>query len=214
MAYKQITVLGASSGLGLEVTHMALQNRHPVVAVARSTGALPQHENLTIVAGDARDKDVLKRAIKGSQSIIFTLGHGQNMEPTTALSESMQALLEVIADSAEKPFISCMIGYGGGDSYRFITDPLFKSYFDSILEPVYRDKAIVEKLLKRYEGGWMMAYPGKITNGPLTRFYVIEELAAGVAAGEISQSDMAHFMLVQAENNVLDHKQIVTRNPG
>ena len=59
-----VLIMGASSGIGLATTSLALQRGHAVVAFARSANSIQlQHDKLRKVAGDARDSSDVRRAI-------------------------------------------------------------------------------------------------------------------------------------------------------
>lgn len=61
-----IIVFGASGGVGKHFTNLTLDNGHNVTAFVRSPSKLElKHERLTIIQGDAFNKDAVKSAIAG-----------------------------------------------------------------------------------------------------------------------------------------------------
>ena len=70
----KITVIGASAGIGLEVTRLALQKGHEVTTLSRRVVPLPDQSNLRRVQGSATNPHEVRTAVEGADAILVTLG--------------------------------------------------------------------------------------------------------------------------------------------
>ncbi|WP_165865592.1 NAD(P)-dependent oxidoreductase [Vallicoccus soli] len=68
----RVVVLGATGATGREVVPVLLRRGHEVVAVVRDPSRAP--EGVRAVVGDARDPDVLPRALQGADAVVSALG--------------------------------------------------------------------------------------------------------------------------------------------
>jgi putative NADH-flavin reductase len=74
-----ITIIGASAGVGFETVKRALQRNHTVTTLSRSEINLPSQSNLTTLKGSATNKDDLKNSIENANAVIVALGTGKSM---------------------------------------------------------------------------------------------------------------------------------------
>jgi nucleoside-diphosphate-sugar epimerase len=92
----QVTVLGATGGIGSVVVDAFLAAGHRVVALARDPARVPPRDGLVVVRGDVRDEAALAAALDGSE-VVF---HGVNL-PYPEWDPGMVELTERIAAAAE-----------------------------------------------------------------------------------------------------------------
>ena len=73
----KLLVFGATGGTGRQTVEQALAQGHQVTAFVRQPTALTmQHPNLTVVQGDAQDKDAVRKVVPGRDDVAdFTLKH-------------------------------------------------------------------------------------------------------------------------------------------
>ncbi|MFJ3775490.1 NAD(P)-dependent oxidoreductase [Streptomyces sp. NPDC090075] len=78
-----LTVLGASGGVGTELTRQALDRGEEVVAICRHPDriALPNSPRLTRVAADVLDTEAIARALDGRDTVLSALGTGDGEKP-------------------------------------------------------------------------------------------------------------------------------------
>lgn len=194
-----ITVIGASAGVGLATVKRALQRNHKVTTLSRSPIQLPASENLIQISGSATNKSDLSKAIQNADAVIIALGTGKSMKATTLYSDFAKLLLELHSENKyRQPFI-CLTGFGAGDSGAY--NALFmKIFFSLLLKSVYADKTIMEELIAKSDLKWEIVRPGLLTDKPLTENYRTEtKLYKGINIGSISRDDVADFMVKQAE---------------
>jgi uncharacterized protein YbjT (DUF2867 family) len=71
----QITVFGATGGIGRHVVDQALADGHDVVAYVRTPEKLDRHTpRLRVVVGELSDPAAIQQAVQGSQAVISALG--------------------------------------------------------------------------------------------------------------------------------------------
>ena len=154
-----ITVIGASAGVGLETVHAALARGHRVTTLSRSVDALPASENLTVVQGTATSVDDVRLATVDADAILVTLGT-KKPGTTTLFSDAASALIEAMA-GREEPVI-VVTGFGTGDSAQF-QDPVARAFMKALLGRMYADKSRMEDILTATSLQWEIVRPGTLS---------------------------------------------------
>jgi putative NADH-flavin reductase len=194
----KITIIGASAGVGLEVTRLALQKGHDVTTLSRRIVPIPDHAKLTRVQGSATNPNDVRAAVEGADAILVTLGV-KSPFATTLFSDSARLLLQVLRETNSAPTLIVLTGFGAGDSWSYNSLPL-RIFFTLLLKAVYADKSEQERLVAGGYPRWEIVRPGRLTNGTMTgRYRTLDNLGKGMKVGAISRSDVAHFMVAQAE---------------
>jgi putative NADH-flavin reductase len=195
-----ITVIGASAGIGLETVKRALQRKHQVTTLSRSEIPLQEDGTFTSIRGSALDKVDLQKAIQHADAVIVALGTGKSMKATTLFSDFAKLLVEVRqVEKRDIPFLF-VTGFGTGESQNYVTwfVRMFLKYF---LKDVYVDKAKMEETLAASSMKWIFVRPGRLLDEPVTEKYRVETtLYKGINIGGINRSDVADFLVKQAEN--------------
>lgn len=195
-----ITIIGASAGVGLETVKRALVRNHNVTTLSRSKISLQSSPNLTTINGSATNKDNLKKAIEKANAVIVALGTGKSMKSTTLYSDFAKLLTEVqIETNSQIPFI-ILTGFGAGESGQY-NGFIMKLFFRFLLKDVYADKTKMEEIITNSKMKWEIVRPGLLKDKPLTEKYRTEtKLYQGINIGSINRSDVADFLVKQAEN--------------
>lgn len=193
-----ITIIGASAGVGLETVKRALERNHKVTTLSRSTIELPENQNLISLKGNALNKEDLQKSIENADAVIVALGTGKSMKPTTLYSDFAKILVEI----GEKDIPTIVLtGFGAGKSWDFQPNFFMKLFFKYLLKDVYADKTKMEEIITESDLNWTIVRPGLLKDKPLTEKYKIEaNLYKGVKIGSINRSDVADFMVKEAEN--------------
>lgn len=195
----KIAVIGASAGIGLQVSRLALERGHEVTALSRRIVPLPDHAKLKRVQGSATNPHHVRTAVEGAEAIFVTLGV-KSPFATTLFSDSARLLLQVLKETGSSPTLIVLTGFGAGDSWDYNSFPM-KLMFTLLLKNVYADKSEQERVISAGYPRWEIVRPGRLTNGTLTGHYrVLDYLVEGMKVGAISRADVAHFMVAQAEN--------------
>jgi putative NADH-flavin reductase len=195
----KIAIIGASAGVGLQVTRLALQKGHEVITLSRRVVPLPDHPKLKRVQGSASNPNDVRAAVEGADAILVTIGT-KSPFATTMFSDSARILLQTIREIGSSPALIVLTGFGAGDSWGYNTIPM-KVLFTLFLKRAYVDKSEQERLIAGGYPRWEIVRPGRLTNGEMTGHYrILDHLVEGMKVGAIARADVAHFMVSQAEH--------------
>lgn len=202
-----ITIIGASSGIGLLTLKQALDKGHQVTALSRSIHTLPTHPSLKAISGSATSIADLKKATGHADAVIITIGQKKNKQ-NALFSETGRAL---IALQLKVPVI-IVTGFGAGDSQPY-NSFLFRFILGTMLKKEYADKTQLENMLAGSQLQWEIVRPGMLTNGPFTgKYRSIAALYSGMKMKPISRADVADFLLSQAEKPGFIHHHVTLTN--
>lgn len=193
-----ITIIGASAGVGLETVKRALERNHTVITLSRSEIAIPGNKNLKMLKGNALNKEDFKKSIENADAIIIALGTGKSMKPTTLYSDFAKILVE----NGKKDIPTVVLtGFGAGKSWDYQPNLFMKLFFKYLLKDVYADKTKMEEIIANSDLNWTIVRPGLLKDKPLTEKYKIEtNLFKGIKIGSVNRSDVADFMIKEVEN--------------
>ncbi len=195
-----ITIIGASAGIGLETVKRGLNRNHAITTLSRSEVELEENKLLNVIIGDATNKADLLNAIQNADAIIVTLGTAKNMKATTLFSDFAKLIVEINRENKIAiPFIF-VTGFGAGESKNYVSW-LVKLFLNYFLKDVYADKTKMEEIITNSELNWTVVRPGRLLDEGLTEKYRIEnKLFKGINIGGINRADVADFLIKQAEN--------------
>jgi len=195
-----ITIIGASGGIGLEAVKRGLNRNHYITTLSRSEIKLEENKSLKIIIGDATNKADLLNAIQNADAIIVTLGTVKNTKATNLFSDFAKLMVEINREhKINVPFLF-VTGFGAGDSKNYVSW-LIKLFLKYLLKDVYADKTKMEEIITESNMNWTVVRPGRLLDKALTEKYRIEnKLYKGINIGGINRADVADFLIKQAEN--------------
>lgn len=204
-----ITIIGASAGIGLEAVKRGLNRNHSITTLSRSEVEIEDRKSLTMILGDATNKADLIQSIQNADALIITLGTRQSMKATTLFSDFAKLIVEIDKENKiDIPFI-LVTGFGAGESKNYASWPV-KMFLNFFLKDVYADKTKMEEIITKSDLNWTIVRPGRLLDKELTEKYHIEnKLFKGIKIGEISRADLADFLIKQAEKQT-ELKKYVT----
>ena len=194
-----ITIIGASAGIGLETVKRGLDRNHSITTLSRSGIEIEEKKSLNVILGDATNKADLLSSIQNADAIIVTLGTSKNMNATTLFSDFAQLMVEIHKENkTDIPFIF-VTGFGAGESKNYVPW-LVKMFLKYFLKDVYADKTKMEEIITNSDLNWTVVRPGRLFDKELTEKYRIEnKLFKGINIGGINRADVADFLIKQAE---------------
>jgi putative NADH-flavin reductase len=195
-----ITIIGASGGLGLETVKRGLNRKHTITTLSRTEIKIEEKKSLKMIIGDATNKTDLFNSIQNAEAIIVTLGTAKNMKSTTLFSDFAKLMVEINRENKINiPFIF-VTGFGAGESKNYVSW-LIKLFLNYLLKDVYGDKTKMEEIIIHSNMNWTVVRPGRLLDKGLTEKYRIEnKLFKGINIGGINRADVADFLIKQAEN--------------
>jgi putative NADH-flavin reductase len=197
-----ITIIGASAGIGLETVKRGLNRNHSITTLSRSEIEIEEKKSLNIILGDATNKADLINSIQHTDAIIVTLGTGRNMKATTLFSDFAKLIVEINREKKmDIPFIF-VTGFGAGESKNYVPW-MVKLFLKYLLKDVYADKTKMEEIITYSDLNWTVVRPGRLLDKELTEKYRIENtLFKGINIGGINRADVADFLIKQAEKQI------------
>jgi putative NADH-flavin reductase len=202
----RLAVIGATQGIGLELTRMALEAGHEVTVLVRNPAKLSlAHAGLRVLTGDARDLASAAAVSAGQDAVCLCIGVPPTRKPVQVFSQSTEAFLAALGEGPA-PKLVVVTGLGTGDSKGhggFFYDKLLNPL---LLGTIYADKDRQEDLLKASSAEWLIVRPGFLTDGPRTGQYRVVNDLTGITAGKISRRDVADFILNQVAHPTQFHQ--------
>jgi len=195
-----ITIIGASGGIGLETVKRGLNRKHSITTLSRSEVEIEENKSLKMILGDATNKADLLKAIQNAEAIIVTLGTSKNMKSTSLFSDFAKLIVEIDKENKiDIPFIF-VTGFGAGESKNYVSWAV-KMFLKYLLKDVYADKTNMEEIITHSDLNWTVVRPGRLLDKELIEKYRIEnKLFKGINIGGINRADVADFLIKQAEN--------------
>ncbi|BBI33295.1 NAD(P)-dependent oxidoreductase [Cohnella abietis] len=189
-----ILVLGATGRVGSQIVELALQAKHHVTVLVRSTEKI-QHSgaNLTIVQGNVLNKADIEDVMVGKDAVISAL----NSDGAATISESMQLIVEAMNNEGLKRIIT--VGTAGILQSKVNPDILryqsSESKRKSTLAAEDHHKAY--DILNKSELAWTIICPTYLPDGPRLGKYRVERHFLPDNGSVISVSDTAEFAFNQ-----------------
>ena len=189
-------VLGATGGTGRALVEQALGRGHRVTALVRSPEKLgPPREGLTVIRGDPRNADELRRALPDHEAVLSALGP-PGIGPSTLVADSARSTVAALQATGMRRLLVV------GVAVLFENDGLLNAFARrTFLRNVAKDHAEMERILGASGLDWTIVRPPRLTNGPLTRAYGVADGRMPPGAGlTISRADVADFLLDEVEH--------------
>jgi len=194
-----ILVVGASQGTGALAVRAALDKGHHVTAFARSPQKLAlDHPQLKKVAGNFHEAASVASAVAGHDAVIVTASATRLSafkENPRYFSQGTGYVIDAMKKAGAKRLV-VLSALGTGDS-RPLLNPVVRALIVGwLLKVPFEDHERQEEQVRASGLDWVIARPGRLTNGPARRRYV-KKVAIESVPGPISRADLADF-LVQA----------------
>lgn len=185
-----ITVFGANGGVGKHFTKLALDKGHNVTAFVRTPSKLEiEHERLTIIQGDAFDKDAVKSAIVGKDAVISCLGSTTGMKKSQQLGDMTQNIVDgMLATNIQR------IVYVASAGIDNEIPGMMGKIMMKMLKNVLTDHSNAVNYIKRNNLTYTIVRPMGLNDKVFTGVY--NEAMTGVPSSgrSISRANVADFM--------------------
>lgn len=192
----RLTVFGAAGGTGRHVVHEALAAGHEVTVLVRDPVKLGAVDpGVTVEVGDARDPEVVARAVAGAQGVISAIG-GQGLGRSTAITDAMTTIVAGLPAGTRLLAVSTV---GAGDSASQFPRAVRMTVM-VLLRNAIVDHNGQEQLIMSSDLDWTIARCVGLTDGPATGdVHVLTE--GRVGGSRISRADVARWLVGQLEDS-------------
>jgi uncharacterized protein YbjT (DUF2867 family) len=196
-----ILVIGASQGTGALTVRTALDKGHRVTALARSPNKLAlEHPQLQKVAGDFHQAASVEAAVPGHDAVIVTASATKLSafkENPRYFSQGTGYAIDAMKKAGVKR-LAVLSALGTGDSRPLLNPVLRALMINFLLKGPYADHERQEEQVRASGLEWVIARPGRLTNGPARRRYV-KKTAIESVPSSISRADVADFLVEACE---------------
>ena len=207
-----ITVFGASGGIGSHVVALATQRGHQVRAIYRTTPHEPPPGQAEIlISPDIFDPGLAAEAIRDTDVVVAAVGpnFATRHNPRTAMTSPpdlhqklARTLISAMSDTASPARLITVstASMGPADDVMGAGPRLLFRFFRTVLVPnlgrVGQDLGAMEEELAASGLDWYALRPVKLTDGPLTGHVQASDRAT---IKTISRADVAWYILSLAE---------------
>jgi putative NADH-flavin reductase len=198
-----LLILGATGGTGRQVTNQALEHEHRVTAFVRSPQKLGSlRDRVAVREGDPRSVGELQAILPGHDAVISALGP-PGVGPTTILRAAARSTVAAMQAAGVHRLIvvsAAVLFDDLGIAGRVLRQTLLRNVGD--------DSGEMERIVVASALDWTIARPPRLTNGPLTGRYDVENghLPGRSAFASISRADVADFLLSELQHNAHIHQ--------
>jgi putative NADH-flavin reductase len=199
----RLLILGATGGTGLQLTSQAVERGYSVTAFVRSPQRLGSlRHRLAVREGDPRSVAELQAILPGHDAVISALGP-PGVGPTTILRAAARSTVAAMQAAGLHRLIvvsAAVLFNDLGIAGRVLRRTLLRNVGD--------DSVGMERVVMASSLDWTIVRPPRLTNGPLTASYDVENghLPGRSAFASISGADVAHFLLIELRHNAHIHE--------
>lgn len=161
-----ITIFGASRGVGRAAVAVAASRGHIVTAVARTTAGLIG-QPATASAGNVLDAGFVARALAGADAVIVALGADPSARGDEHQTQVCSRGTRLVLDAMRAPLARIVVvsSYGIGPTHANRPFP-FNVIAATLLKEVMADKEIQERIVRESDKEWTIAQPLGLTDAP------------------------------------------------
>jgi uncharacterized protein YbjT (DUF2867 family) len=197
----QILIVGASQGTGALAVRVALDRGHRVTAFARTPDKLVfNHPKLERVIGDFHRIASVEAAVPGHDAVIVTASASRLRafkDNPRYFSQGTGYVIEAMKKSGVKRLV-VLSALGAGDSRPLLNPIVAAMMIGFLLKVPYADHDRQEQQVQASGLDWVIARPGRLTNGPAKGRYV-KKIAIEPVPSSISRADVAAFLVEACE---------------
>jgi putative NADH-flavin reductase len=199
----RLFVLGATGGVGKALLDQALEHGHQITAFVRSPEKLGAPRiGLTVVRGDPRSVAELAGALPGHDAVLSSLGP-PGPGRSTIVSECARSTAAAMQTAGVRRLLIVSAAVLFKDE-----GVLFAVLRRTLLRNVAEDQAEMERTVMASGLDWTIVRPPRLTSGPLTKHYRVEDNRMPRPRLSISRADVAHFLLDEVERGAHRHQMV------
>jgi putative NADH-flavin reductase len=163
----ELTIFGATGGIGTRLVRRALDAGHDVTAVVRDPERMPAdlRERATVVQADVMDPGAIEEAVKGAGAVVSAMGP-RDTGPTTVCRDSSRSIITAMRATGAGRFLmvsmAAIEAMPGDDPFtRHVVKPLILGRF---LRHGIADMRVAEAQVRDSGLDWTIVRPPRLTN--------------------------------------------------
>ncbi|KUN08845.1 epimerase [Streptomyces yokosukanensis] len=196
-----LTVFGATGGIGREIVRQALGAGHRVTAVVRDPARLAvTGEALEVFRADLTDPEDLRAAVRGRDAVLSGLGARSRKDAGVATRLTGTVLRAMEAEGVRRLVVVSAAPVGPAPEGDGPLDRAVLGVVSAVLKDVYTDLRGMEAELARSSTDWTSVRPPRLQDKPLTGRY--RSVVGGFPRKGrfIARADVAHAMLAMVDD--------------
>ncbi|MFE2303268.1 NAD(P)-dependent oxidoreductase [Streptomyces sp. NPDC059445] len=196
----ELTVLGATGGIGQEIVRQALDAGHRVTAVVRDPARLTvTGARLEVFRADLTDPKSLRPAVAGRHAVLSGLGARARKDAGVAARLTRTVLGAMEAEQVRRLLVVSAAPVGPGPEEDTLLDRTMLRMISALLKDVYADLREMEDELAGSATDWTAVRPPRLQNKPLTGSYRTAVGGFPPRGRFIARADVAHAMLAMID---------------
>ncbi|MET8802191.1 NAD(P)-binding oxidoreductase [Streptomyces sp. NPDC004546] len=196
-----LTVFGATGGIGRELVHQALGSGHRVTAVVRDPARLDvTGDALEVVRADLTDPEELRTAVRGRDAVLSGLGARSRKDAGVATRLTRTVLRAMEAEGVRRLLVVSAGPVGPDPEGDGALDRAMRGLVSAVLKDVYTDLRGMEAELARSGTDWTSVRPPRLQNKPVTGSYRTVVGGFPRKGRFIARADVAHAMLAMIDD--------------
>jgi len=197
----RVAIFGASGGTGLRLTSASLAAGYDVTVLVRKPENFPLGDQVTMVQGDARDAEAVRKAVAGADVVLSALGAKSPFQKDDTLERAIPLIVAAMREAGIRRIIA-LGSSGAKDDALKNQSPLRRWFAGKIIAGMILRHATAPqiaqwKILSASGLDFTMPMPPMLQNRPGRGVYRVDGDALPRGAVQISRDDVADFMMKQ-----------------
>ena len=198
-----LTVFGATGGVGREVVTQALDAGHHVTAYVRNPAKLDlTHPNLTVVPGELTDREAVQRAVHGTDAVISALGPSLDRKATgMPLVDGTRTIVDaMLAEGFERYIGMATPSLRDPHDQRSLLGLIVSFMGRTFVSRAYRELLEMSQIVTDSTLDWTIARFTRPTDGVRTGTVRAGDLGRDRIRASITRADIAGFLIAQTSD--------------
>ncbi|MER5918395.1 NAD(P)H-binding protein [Streptomyces sp. NPDC001982] len=196
-----LTVFGATGGIGQEIVRQGLAGGHKVTAVVRDPARLTvTGAGLEVFRADLTDPAAIRPAVAGRDAVLSGLGARSRKDAGVAARLTRAVLEAMRAEGVRRLLVVSAGPVGPERTDDGFLDRTARAVVSALLKDVYADLREMEAELARSGTDWTSVRPPRLQDKPVTGAYRMVVGGFPPKGRFIARADVAHAMLAMVDD--------------
>ncbi|MEV0170807.1 NAD(P)H-binding protein [Streptomyces sp. NPDC050803] len=196
-----LTVFGATGGIGQEIVRQALDAGHRVTAVVRDPARLSvTGTGLEVFRADLTDPEAIRPAVAGRDAVFSGLGARGRKDAGVAARLTRTVVRAMEAEGTRRLLVVSAAPVGPVPAEEGPLDRAMRGLVSAVLRDIYDDLGRMEAELARSATDWTAVRPPRLQDKPLTGTYRTVVGGNPARSRFIGRADVAHAMLAMTDD--------------